>query len=103
MAHRHRQEEDERLAQAQPQRLSAAEREAMTPLAHNVPALWHAPTTTMAERTESVRPLIQRVIVTGEGLSERLQLTMAGGGGGTTGDIITRPISRLAPVSDSPQ
>jgi DNA invertase Pin-like site-specific DNA recombinase len=39
-AHRHLQEEYERVVQAQPRSLAAAEREAIVPLAHNVPALW---------------------------------------------------------------
>jgi hypothetical protein len=38
-AHRHLQEEYERFVQAQPRSLSAAERAAIVPLAHNVPAL----------------------------------------------------------------
>jgi DNA invertase Pin-like site-specific DNA recombinase len=102
-AHRHLQEEYARVAQAQPRSLSAAEREAIVQLAHNVPALWYAPTTTMAERKEIVRQIIQRVIVTGEGMSERLQITIEWVGGGTTAGVITRPISRLEHLSDYPR
>jgi hypothetical protein len=96
-AQRHLQEEDERFVQAQPHPLSAAERTAMAQLAHNLPALWHAPTTTMAERQEIVRQISHRVMVAGEGTSERLQITIAWVGGGTTGGMITRPISRVEP------
>src|SRR5262249_8891512 len=88
MAHRRLQEEYERLVQTQPRALSAAEREAIVPLAHNVPALWHAPTTTMAERKEIVRKVIKPVIVAGEGRSERLQITIAWIGGGSTAGVI---------------
>src|SRR5215831_18708408 len=90
MAHRRLQEEYERLVQTQPRSLSAAEREAIVHLAHNVPALWHAPTTTMAERKEIVRQIIQWVIVAGEGRSERLQITIAWIGGGSTAGVISR-------------
>src|SRR5262245_26014382 len=103
MAHRRLQEEYARFGQTQPHSLSAAEREAIVHLAHNVPALWHAPTTTMAERKEIVRQIIQRVSVAGEGRSERLQITIAWIGGGSTAGVITRPISRIEHLSDDPR
>jgi DNA invertase Pin-like site-specific DNA recombinase len=102
-AHRQLQEEYARVVQAQPRSLSAAEREAIVQLAHNVPALWYAPTTTMAERKEIIRQIIQRVIVTGEGMSERLQITIEWVGGGTTAGVITRPISRIEHLRDYPR
>jgi len=102
MAQRPLQEEYERVVQAQPRPLSRAEREAIEPWAHNMPALWQAPTTTMAERQEIVRQIIQRGIVAGEGMSERLQITIEGGGGGRTAGLTTRPMSRTEHLSDSP-
>jgi DNA invertase Pin-like site-specific DNA recombinase len=102
-AQRHLQEEYARFAQAQPPSLSAAERAAIVPLAHNVPALWHAPTTTTAERKEIVRQIIHRVVGAGEGLSERLQLTIEWVGGGTTAGVMTRPIRRIERLSDYPR
>jgi hypothetical protein len=96
-AQRPRQEEDERCVQAHPQSLSAAERSAMAPLAHNIAALWQAPPTTLAARKARVRPIIRRVLVAGEGLSARLQSTIAWVGGGTTAGVIPRPLSRIAP------
>jgi hypothetical protein len=101
-AQRHLQEEYERFVQAQPQSLSTAEREAIAQLASNIPALWHAATTTMAERKEIVRQIIQQVVVAGEGTSERLQVTIEWVGGGTTAGIITRPISRTEHLSYYP-
>jgi hypothetical protein len=102
-AQRHLQEEYERFVQAQPRSLSAAERTALVQLAHTSPALWHAPTTTPAERKEMVRQIIRRVMVAGEGRSERLQITIEWVGGGTTAGVITRPISRIEHLSDDPQ
>jgi Recombinase/Recombinase zinc beta ribbon domain len=101
-AHRQLQEEYERFVQAQPQSLSGAEREAIAQLAHNIPALWHAATTTMVERKEIVRQIIHRVMVAGEGTSERLQITSEWVGGGVTAGIITRPISRIEHLSYYP-
>jgi hypothetical protein len=103
MAHRRLQEAYARLVQAPPQPLSAAEREAIAPLADDVPALWHVPTTTMAECKEIVRQIIHRVMVAGEGTSERLQITIQWVGGGTTVGGLTRPISRIEHLSDDPR
>ena len=103
MAPRRLHEESARLVQTHPRSLSAAAREALVPLAHHVPALWHAPTTTMAERTERVRQSIQRVIVAGAGRRERRQSTMAWIGGGSTTGGSTRPLSRSEPLRDDPR
>jgi DNA invertase Pin-like site-specific DNA recombinase len=96
------QEEYARFVQAQPRLLSAAERATIAQLAYNIPALWHAPTTTMAERKEMVRQIIHQVIVAGEGTSERLQVTIDWVGGGTTAGIVTRPINRIEHLSYYP-
>ncbi len=96
-AQRPLQEEDERWVQAQPRSLSAAARTAVAQLAHNMPARWHAPTTTLAERKEMVRQRIRRVMVAGEGTTERLQVTIAWDGGGTMAGVITRPMRRIEP------
>jgi hypothetical protein len=97
------QEDYQRFLHAQPQVLTRAEREAIEALAHNIPALWQAPTTTAADRKDIVRQLIQRVIVAGEGLSERVQITIEWAGGGTTAGIATRPLSRIEHLSYYPQ
>ena len=54
-------------------------------------------------RINSVNSHIQRVIVAGEGRSERLQITIAWIGGGSTAGVITRPISRIEHLSDYPR
>jgi Recombinase len=66
------QEDDQRFLHGQPRPLSRVERGAIEQPAHNIPALWQAPTTTMADRKEMVRQIMQRVIVAGEGLSAGL-------------------------------
>jgi hypothetical protein len=53
------QEDYERCLHVQPRLLSRAEREAIAPFAPTIPALWHAPTTTVAER--SVIALMRRL------------------------------------------
>lgn len=102
-AQRQLQEDYQRFVHAQPQVLSQAERDAIQKLAQNIPALWHAPTTTMSERKEIVRQIIQRVRVAAEDQSERLTITIEWMGGGTTTGVTTRPISRLEHLRDYPQ
>jgi hypothetical protein len=102
LAQRQLQDDYARFGQAQPARLSQAERDAIAQLAQKIPALWHAPTTTMAERKEIVRQIMQRVIVAGEGRSARLQSTIEWFGGGRTAGLTTRLISHIAPLSALP-
>lgn len=96
-------EEYHRFMQEQPRVLSSAEREAISALAHDLPALWHAPTTTRADRKDILRQIIHRVIVAGEGVSERLQITIEWIGGDTTAGSTTRPINRIDHLSYYPQ
>src|SRR5262245_52773268 len=56
-------EEYDRFLRHQPRVLSDAERLASRRLASDLPALWHAPTTTVAERKDLLRQLIERVLV----------------------------------------
>jgi DNA invertase Pin-like site-specific DNA recombinase len=101
-AQRQLQEEYERFLHTQSQGLSQTERDAIVQLAQNIPALWHAPTTTVADRKEMIRHIIQRVIVQTEGESERLHLTIEWVGGGTTAGMTTRPIRRTEHLSYYP-
>lgn len=101
-AQRQLQEDYERFLQTQSQVLSLQEREAIEQLAQNIPALWHALTTTVADRKEMIRQIIERVIVQAEGVSERLHLTIEWVGGGTTAGITTRPIRRTENLSYYP-
>jgi hypothetical protein len=102
-AQRQLQEDYQRFVQTQPHVLTRSERDAIEALAHNIPAIWHASTTTVADRKEIVRQLIQRIIVAGDGLSERVQITIEWAGGGTTAGIAIRPISRMEHLSYYPQ
>jgi len=79
--------------------LSPAEREAIAQLAHNIPALWQAATTTRADRKEIVRQIIQRVVVRPEGKSARVQGTIEWFGGAMTSGSVIRPLHRLENLS----
>src|SRR5262249_38959860 len=83
--------------------LSEAERAAIRRLAVDIPALWHAPTTTMAERKEILRQVVERVEGEVQGASERVQVRLVWAGGACTTAVIRRPVQRLEQLSDYPQ
>ncbi len=92
-----------RFLAEQPATLSAAEREAIRSLARDIPALWHAPTTTPADRQAIVRQLVERVIVTVHGESEKVGLQVHRIGGHGTRTTLIRPVARLDQLSYYPE
>lgn len=94
--------EYERVAARQAVPLTAAEREAIHRLAADIPALWHAPTTTAAERQAVVRQLIEQVVITLEGKSERIAVDVHWAGGHHTSFTVIRPVARLEQLSSYP-
>lgn len=87
----------------QPRPLSATERESIRQLAQDIPALWHSPSTTTAERKEIVRQIVERVSVENEGKSERLGVTIEWVGGSQTSGVVIRPVRKLEYLSYYPQ
>jgi DNA invertase Pin-like site-specific DNA recombinase len=84
-----------RFLASQPVTLSAGEREAMRRLASDLPALWHAETTTAADRQAIIRQLVERVVVTVQGESEHGDLEVHWIGGHRTQTRRLRPVARL--------
>jgi hypothetical protein len=92
-----------RFQAEQPAALTAEERAAIQRLATAIPALWHAPTTTAADRQAIVRQLVERVVVTVQGESERVDAQIHWFGGHGTQTTLIRPVARLDQLSDYPQ
>ena len=92
-----------RFEAEQPAVLDAAEREAIRRLAADIPTLWHAPTTTAADRQAIIRQLVERVVVTVRGESEQVQARLDWVGGHATTATLTRPVARLQQLSYYPQ
>jgi hypothetical protein len=92
-----------RLQARQPATLGDAERQAIRRLAADIPALWHAPTTTAADRQAIIRQLLERVVVTVQGESERVDVQLHWVGGHATGATLIRPVARLEQLSYYPQ
>ena len=102
-AHRKLQEDYRRFVREQPRSLSALEREGIRSLAHDIPALWHSPSTTTAERKEIVRQVVERVVVENEGKSERLHVSIEWVGGSETKGVVIRPVSKMEYLSYYPR
>lgn len=95
--------EHRRFLAEQPVIMSAKERDAIRRLAHDVPALWRAATTTSADRQSIIRQLVERVIVTVQGESEKVDMEVHWFGGyGTTVNLV-RPVAKLEQLSYYPQ
>jgi hypothetical protein len=92
-----------RFVAEQPVPLSAAEREAIRRLAGDIPALWQAPTTSAADRQAIIRQLVERVVVTVQGESERVEVQIHWMGGHSTQATRIRPVARLDQLSYYPQ
>jgi DNA invertase Pin-like site-specific DNA recombinase len=103
LAHQQLEEEYRRVRTFQPRLLTEAERTAIRQLATDIPALWEASTTTVAERKEIIRQVVDRVVVTVEGASERVQVRIAWAGGMETAGVVVRPVARLEQLSYYPQ
>ncbi|WP_379493152.1 recombinase family protein [Nonomuraea rubra] len=95
-------EEHARFTRTSPRTLTAAERHTITALAGDIAGLWHAPTTTINDRKEIVRAIVDKVIVTVSGTSERVQASIVWAGGATTCGELVRPVQRLDQLSYYP-
>ncbi|CAM3539908.1 Recombinase family protein [Deinococcus saxicola] len=93
------QEEYERVQHHTPRTLSKEEVEQIQALAEDLPALWAAETTTIAERKEILRLVIKRVIVHSEQANEQITLEIHWCGGQITSGTVFRPVARVKQLS----
>lgn len=93
------QEEYDRFRTQQPRTLGDAERAAIRQLAHSIPSLWNAATTTDAERKTIVRQLLEKVVVQVVGTSEQVQVQIHWVGGHRTEHRMTRPVGHWEQLS----
>jgi DNA invertase Pin-like site-specific DNA recombinase/DNA-binding MarR family transcriptional regulator len=96
-------EEHDRHLASRPRALTAAERDQIRALAADLPAVWHAATTTGADRKQLLRHLIETVMVTVIGDSEQVDVEVTWAGGHRTSGRVTRPVATLAQLSSFPQ
>lgn len=72
-------------------------------LAADLPAVWSAATTTPADRQRIARLLLERVAVTVDKASERVDVTLHWIGGGVQAHTIARPVTRYCQQSNYPR
>src|SRR3984957_3497271 len=92
----------QRFTEEQPKTLTAAERAAIQVLAADLPGVWHAPTTTQANRKELLRILVEDITATVAGNSELVDVTITWAGGHQTSGQAVRPVARLDQLSYYP-
>src|SRR5207237_1768135 len=85
-------EEYHRSQQAQPLRLSAAERAQIEALAHDLPALWQSPQTSVTEKRQVVRLLVEQVVVWAPASSQEVQVHVHWAGGTVTEHQVRRAV-----------
>ncbi len=65
--------------------------------------MWDAPSTTIADRKEIVRAIVERIEVTVIGTTERVSVSITWAGGASTNGEIVRPVQRLDQLSYYPK
>src|SRR5947199_4581032 len=92
----------QRFTEELPKTLTSAERAAIQALASDLPRVWHAPSTTWADRKELLRILIEDITVAVAGDSELVDVTITWAGGHQTTGQAVRPVARLDQLSYYP-
>jgi DNA invertase Pin-like site-specific DNA recombinase len=93
-------EEYDRFRAERPRELTAADRQRLEALAQDIPGLWHASTTTIQERQQIVRFLVERITVVLRGQTEWADVTIRWAGGMESRHTIRRPVQKYAQLSN---
>ena len=89
-----------RFQQECPKQLTPHEREQILALTQDLPALWHAPTTSPEDRQTVARLLLEQVIVTVEGNSDRVDVELRWTGGFVSRHTLSRPVQTYEQLSN---
>jgi hypothetical protein len=82
--------------------LSSEERDAIRALAEDLPRVWHASSTTQAQRQAIIRQLVERVRITVQGNSEQVALEVEWVGGHRSHTTAIRPVGKWEQLSFYP-
>jgi len=96
-------DEYDRFVRSAPAELSDTALSSIRALAADLPAVWSAATTTPADRQRIARLLLEKVVVTVDKTSERVDVRLHWVGGITRTHTITRPVTRYSQQSDYPR
>ena len=89
----------ERFTHEPPRPLACERLEAVRQLADDLPGLWAAATTTVVDRKEILRAVIERIALRVIGESEQVQVDITWAGGHVTRGVVCRPVRRLEQLS----
>jgi hypothetical protein len=96
-------EDYDRFTASRPRTLTAGEREQIRALAHDIPAIWNAPSTTDADRKQLIRYLVEQVRLEVLGDTERVHVQITWAGGHRTDGELVRPVATLQQLSYYPR
>ena len=91
--------EHARFLSTQPVPLSEKDRKKILQLAVDIPSIWEAESTTNSDRQAIIRHLIEEVIVTVQGESEKVSVEFKWLGNHTTTTTLIRPVARFEQLS----
>jgi DNA invertase Pin-like site-specific DNA recombinase len=96
-------EEYDKYCRSQPVALTAAEQDQIRALACDIPSLWHADTTTPADRQRLVRLLIEQVQVTVQGKTDQVEVAIRWAGGFVSQHRLVRSVQSYEQLADYPR
>ena len=83
-----------------PKQLSSEERERILALSNDLPALWHASTTSPEDRQSIGRLLLEEVIVSMEGNTDRMEVELRWAGGFISRHTLLRSVQTYKQLSN---
>jgi DNA invertase Pin-like site-specific DNA recombinase len=100
LAQRQVEDEYDRFRHGRPAELTSSDVKMIELFAADIPALWRAATTTVQDRQEVVRHLVERVVVAIQGETEWVDVTIHWAGGFVSRHEVRRPVSRVEQLRD---
>ncbi len=95
--------EYERFLAQRPRLLTEEERETIMRLAADIPALWNDEATTVAERKEILRQIIDKIIIDAREKTERVKVSIHWAGGMVSELEMIRPVAKTEKLSYYPE
>lgn len=89
-----------RFLREQPAELTEEQAQAIRQLASDIPALWHSPMTTPADRQRVLRHLIDRIVLTAPANREVAEVTVHWAGGCVSHQELVRPVAQYKQLRD---
>ena len=97
------QQDYQRFLHDQARSLNDQERERIRQLAKDIPALWHAQSSSVAQQKEILRQVIKAMVVSNPDQSERVSLSIEWFGGSKSTGIVIRPVASYQKLSYYPR